>query len=175
MATFQVKPQTLLGVAKVKGTHGLIRTLKETDVSAFKKAVSSQRRGVYVFGLRSQKGAVRPWYVGLAKKQTFAEEAMTHDKLRKYAAAMFGRTGRPTITLVAAPLTGPGNSIDDLETLLIWIARERNPKLLNEKKVSSSPKKLIGLVNKLEIVGVLNSGKGKPSNAAKDFSKLMGL
>ena len=158
------------------GTHGLIRTLSSSSITGFKKAAISERHGVYVFSLKKPgNSAPRPWYVGLAKKQSFADEAMTDDKLRKYASSMFGRTGSPLITLVGAPKTGPRNAIDDLETLLIWIARARNQNLLNERKISSDPKHILALVNKLSIAGVLNRKKGKPSAVAKEFQRIMGL
>lgn len=172
MASFEVAPLFILD-AKSE-SHGLIRTLKPASIAAFKASAPSNRHGVFVFGLRNQ-GAVMPWYVGLAKKQTFDEEAMTNDKLRKYAAAMFGRMGTPVMFRVMAPPTGPKGPVDGLETLLIWIARARNARLVNERKVASSPKKIVALVNKMTIPGVLNSGTGAPSNAAQAFRKMMGL
>jgi hypothetical protein len=164
-----------LGAKDVTGTDNLIRTIKKSAITSFTQSAWSGRRGVYVFGIRKQGGSVTPWYVGLADKQKLCEEATSKDKLRKYAAAMFGRTGKPNLTLVVAPAVGPEAPVDDLETLLIWIARARNPKLLNERKVGSAPKNIIRLVNRIQISGVLNMGKGTPSHAALAFRRMMGL
>lgn len=173
---FKVEKEIELVAADAPNTHGLIRSLTPKSIASFKKsAIAQHNYGVYVFGLRNSGGTTKPWYIGLAKQQTFSDESMTRDKLRKYSAAMFSRAGTPTITLVSWCPPDNENLIDDLERLLIWIAREKNPLLLNERKVSSSPKSIISLVNKLEISGVLNRGAGKPSNAAKAFMDLMGI
>lgn len=174
-ATFEVVQRFNLKAEDVQGTGGLLRSLTDVSLDAFKKSAWAKRHGVYIFGLTVQK-VPKPWYVGLAKGTTLGSEAVSKDKLRKYAAAMMGRTGTPHLTLVVAPSKGPKNAaIGDLETLLIWIAQARNPDLVNERKIDTSPHEIIELLNRLHIPGVLNSGKGKPSNAAKDFSKLMGL
>jgi hypothetical protein len=173
MASFEVAPAIELAAASE--SHGLIRTLTGASLKAFKKSAWSKRKGVFVFGLRNQGGTVTPWYVGLAKKQSFADEATSADKLRKYAVAMFGRTGTPIMTLVAAPKTGPKGPVDSLETLLIWIARAQNPRLVNERKIGSKPRAIIALVNEIQIDGVLKKSQGKPSTAAKAFRSMMGL
>lgn len=176
MAKFQVVGRYDLDAEDVVNTHGLIRALTPASIATFQGLPNAQRKGVYIFSLKGQGGSVMPWYVGMARAQSFAQEAMTKDKLRKYASAMFGRTGKPVITLVAAPAKGAKTeAIDRLETLLIWIARDRNPALVNVRKVESTPQKIIGLVNEIEISGVLNKNPGQPSNHAVDFRSMMGL
>jgi hypothetical protein len=175
-AFFEVQSAIRLEVIPLKDSHGLIRTVSEESIKDFKNRAIARRHGVFVFAIQKQGGGPpTPWYVGLAKKQAFADEAMSGDKLRKYAAALFGRIGRPVISLVAAPARGPKTPIDDLETLLIWMARARNSSLINERKINSDPKELIRLVNRIAISGVLNKGQGKPSNAATEFQRMMGL
>lgn len=172
---FEVSKQQNLVAQDAPGTHGLIRSLTNKSIVAFKATPAAANYGVYIFGLRSSGGAVMPWYVGLAKQQTFGAEAIAKDKLRKYSAAMFGRTGSPVITLVSWSKTDPEAFIDDLERFLIWIARAKNPRLLNERKISSAPKSIIALVNKIEIKGVLKRGPGQPSLAAQEFRAHMGI
>ena len=172
---FEVLKQLNLAAEDAAGTHGLIRILTKTSIASFKSTAAAGNYGVYVFGMRGQGGAVTPWYVGLAKAQTFASEAMAPDKLRKYSAAMFGRNGTPVITLVAWSSVDHESLIDDLERLLIWVARAKNSRLLNERKVSSSPRSIIALVNKIEIKGVLNRGPGQPSHAAQAFKAYLGI
>lgn len=65
--------------------------------------------------------------------------------------------------------------IDNLETLLIWIARSKNPSLINERKVSGRPKTIISIINEISVRGVINRGQGQPSKNARAFSGMMGL
>ena len=61
------------------------------------------RRGAYVFGLRSG-GGMTPVYVGEATR-TYDQECFTNDKLLKYAIGMARyEKGTPILFLVASPL-----------------------------------------------------------------------
>lgn len=175
-ATFEVVKRFTLDAEDVEGTGGLLRSVTDASIDTFKKSAWGKRLGVYVFGITVQ-NVPKPWYVG--KGTTLGSEAVDKDKLRKYAAAMLGRTGTPHLTLLVAPIKGSKKkkqkAMDDLETLLIWVARARNPNLVNERKIDTSPHEIIRLLDTLHIPGVLNSGQGKPSNAAKEFKTLMGL
>lgn len=176
MAKFDVHGPYDFGTNDVDEAHGLIRGLTDESIDDFRKKTIARRHGVYVFALRGQGGSVVPWYVGLAKQMTFGDEAFSKDKLRKYAAAMFGRTGKPILTVLAAPKNGPkGSAIDDLETLLIWIARAQNPRLLNERKINTSPRWILALTKNITIQGVINSGQGQPTREVKQFKAMMGL
>ena len=171
---FEVHTETIFKSLDVGGTNGLIRTLSPVSIKTFKDSAPATKSGVYIFSLTTT-GAPKPWYVGLTKNQSLAAEAMTPDKLRKYSSAMFGRKGKPSIMLLT-PCTKPSmKDIDGLETLLIWMARAKNPLLLNERKISGDPKSIIALVNKISVKGVLNPTAGQPTNAAKAFRAMMGL
>lgn len=174
-AHFEVSKRLDLTTEDVAGTHGLIRTISKKSISDVQKFPDSQYVGVYVFSLRSGGGNPVPWYVGLARKQSLGDESLARDKLRKYAAVMFGRRGSPSITFLC-PIGNPSiKAIDDLETLLIWIARSKNANLLNEKKVSGKPSTIISLTNSICVNGVINRGQGKPSKVELDFIGMMGL
>lgn len=174
-ALFEVSKRLDLTTMDVAGTHGLIRTLSDSSIKKVRGFSDSKYCGVYVFALRSGGGNPVPWYVGLAEKQTLGDESLNKDKLRKYAAAMFGRRGSPSITFLCPVGNTSIKSINDLETLLIWIARGKNASLLNEKKISGKPSNIISLTNKLCVKGVINRTQGQPSNVASDFIGMMGL
>lgn len=173
-SSFEVHGEEMLKAVDLGGTNGLIRVLCSDSIKSYKASTNAAEVGVYIFSLTNT-GTPKPWYVGLAKKQSLAAESMTADKLRKYSTAMFGRPGKPSITLLTPCTSASKNDIEGLEMLLIWMARAKNPLLLNERKISGEPKSIITLVNKISIRGVLNANPGQPSNAAKAFKAMMGL
>ena len=174
-AEFTVQQRIDLQTEDIPNTHGLIRTLTDQSIENIKKSASGEGQGIYVFALNNGGGNPVPWYVGMALRQTLRTEAITRDKLRKYSAAMFGRQGTPSITFLRADSNQAISKIDSLETLLIWIARTKNPSLINERKVSGRPKTIISIVNEISVRGVINRGQGQPSNSARAFSGMMGL
>jgi hypothetical protein len=173
-SSFEVHGEQMLKALDLAGTNGLIRTLCPDSIRSYKGGANAAGVGVYVFSLTNT-GTPKPWYVGLTKKQSLASESMTADKLRKYSTAMFGRTGKPSITLLTPCTSASKKDIEGLEMLLIWMARAKNPLLLNERKISGDPKSIITLVNKISIRGVLNTNPGQPTNAAQAFKAMMGL
>ena len=174
-AEFTVQKRIELQTVDIPDTHGLIRTISEESIQRIKSSASGDGYGIYIFALSNGGGNPVPWYVGMAAKQTLCAEAVTRDKLRKYSAAMFGRQGKPSITFVSADSKQAISRVDSLETLLIWIARSKNPNLINERKVSGRPKTIISIVNQVSISGVINRGQGQPSKNAQAFAGLMGL
>lgn len=174
-AEFTVQKRIDLQTEDIPNTHGLIRTLDEQSINKIKSNVSGGNYGIYIFALSNGGGNPVPWYVGMAVKQKLCAEAITRDKLRKYSAAMFGRQGRPSMTFLSADTQQSISKIDSLETLLIWIARSKNPNLINERKVSGRPKIIISNVNEVSVRGVINRGQGQPSNNARAFAGMMGL
>jgi len=48
--------------------------------------------GCYIFSIRAGRG-VKPWYVGLAEKQSFRKECFTSHKLNHYNNAIAARKG----------------------------------------------------------------------------------
>jgi len=175
IAEFTVQKRIELKTEDIPNTHGLIRTLTGNSINQIYSSASGNGYGIYVFALSNGGGNPVPWYVGMAVKQALCAESITRDKLRKYSAAMFGRQGKPSITFVSADSKKAISRIDSLETLMIWIARSKNPSLLNERKVSGRPKSIISIVNEVSVRGVINRGQGQPSNNAQSFAGMMGL
>lgn len=173
-AKFTVQKRIELQTVDIPNTHGLIRTLDEKSIKKLGSA-SDDAYGIYIFALSNSGGNPVPWYVGMAAKQTLCAEAITRDKLRKYSAAMFGRQGKPSMTFLFADSKQAISKIDSLETLLIWIARSKNPSLINERKVSGHPKTIISIINEISVRGVINRSQGQPSNNARTFAGMMGL
>jgi hypothetical protein len=95
-----------------------------------------KKQGCYIFALRAAKGAT-PWYVGKAGK-SFQQECFTSDKLNKYNKSLFdGRQGTPVLFFVA--LEGrkkkiSSQTIKEVETYLIRVAKEANRDLINKSK-----------------------------------------
>lgn len=174
-AEFTVQERIELQTEDIPNTHGLIRTLNEQSINKINDSASGNTCGIYIFALSNGGGNPVPWYVGMAEKQKLCAEAITRDKLRKYSAAMFGRQGKPSMTFLSADSKKAISKIDSLETLLIWIARSKNPSLINERKVSGRPKTIISIINEISVRGVINRGQGQPSKNAQAFSGMMGL
>ncbi|MHB8153360.1 MAG: hypothetical protein ACYDGW_09545 [Vulcanimicrobiaceae bacterium] len=97
---------------------------------------------------------------------------------RMFTAALLEGQGRPTFFLLTLEQQrGPINrdAIEELETLMIWIARHRNPTLLNRRKINTAPENLMRISGENRVAGVLNSGSGKISDVARKFRDVMGL
>lgn len=133
-------------------------------------------KGCYVFVLRAGRGA-HPWYIGKTEKskRTLKQEVFSPDKLTKYNKQILKGRRRGLAQLYFL-VRSPGNrgrigrAIDELETLLIWVARNRNRGLTNKKKIDTQPARLVRVVNNLAVHGLLNSRQGKPSKAARAFN-----
>jgi len=147
--------------AKIVDSEGLPEFWSEIDTLA-------KRRGCYLFAVRASKG-IRPVYVGKATK-TFKQEVFTPHKLEKYQRCLADfKKGTPVLFFLLAP-AGKGKpnltAVGELEDYLIQTAISRNPDLLN---VRGTEREDWG------ITGVLRSGVGKPSRAARDFKRTLGL
>ena len=127
-----------------------------------------ERRGCYVFGLRSG-GGITPWYVGKTLAY-FDGECFQSHKLMKYNEALFSAgKGTPVLLFVVyPPAKGPPNhwAVDELESYLIQSAFRRNPALLNKTKRGEQY---------WGIRGVTLTARGKPSNAARNLSQALWL
>ena len=126
------------------------------------------RRGAYVFGLRSG-GGMTPIYVGVATR-SYDQECFTNDKLLKYAIGMARyEKGTPILFLVASPL-GKGRVnvkvIDDLENFLIQNAKAKNPHLVNKTGTKEAD---------WAIQGVVRRKGGKTSASARALRSMMGF
>lgn len=125
------------------------------------------RRGCYVFAI-SNKGKT-PLYVGKATK-TFKQETFNAANKSKYHNGFSDYAkGLPVIYFAVAPKNnGPVNNkaITELEDFLIQAGVAKNPNLQNVKGKQRP---------KWSIKGVLRSGRGKPSKAGSQFSKLFDI
>jgi hypothetical protein len=62
--------------------------------------------------------------------------------------------GTSVLYLLTPETAKDKNQIDPLETFPIWLARQKNPGLLNSKKVRLTPESLHSYLSDLEIHGV---------------------
>jgi hypothetical protein len=128
-------------------------------------------RGVYFVASGMKK--LKPWYVGLATKQTFREECTTPDKIRKINLAL-GEIGKGEPALLFLKLANGGKkatkvhskAIDSLETEMIQWCFGRNANLVNNRKKMPAVASFVP--------GALRTGPGKPAVAATRFKSLLG-
>jgi hypothetical protein len=139
----------------------------------------ADQHGVYVFTLKRRgPGAAVPFYVGKASRTTFKTETLNNRNRKAFTAALLEGEGTPEMYLVVLQRSrGPINhdAIDALETLLIWVARHRNPALINRRKINSAPSNLMAHFGSNRVVGVLNTGRGNISDIAQEFREVLGL
>ncbi|MDA8191650.1 MAG: hypothetical protein M0Z68_09375 [Gammaproteobacteria bacterium] len=127
-----------------------------------------QKNGCYVFALRTGKGKMRPWYVGMTTEQTFEKECFSGDKPSKYTKAI-GRYGActPLLFLLECSTKIATNKIKELEEFLIGQAVAANPDIIQTKGIR---------VPTWIIPGVTESnGKGSVSKAVQGFRKTFGV
>lgn len=146
------------------------RTITDDNVKEFWQGHPelADRRGCYVFGIRAGKG-MTPAYVGRATR-SFKIEAFAHHKLTRYQQFLADyQRGTPILSFLIAPTKrGAPNTahIHELEDFLIQTAAAANPELLNIRGTNAE---------EWGIAGILRGGKGKPSENAKEFRKLIKL
>ncbi|RYY84788.1 MAG: hypothetical protein EOO15_18560 [Chitinophagaceae bacterium] len=130
--------------------------------------------GCYIFSIRAGKGS-RPWYVGLAEKQSFKKECFTPHKINHYNNAIASRKGTPMLTLLAkytrndklvSPTGSSHRDIQNVETMLIANCLRKNPDLLNMRDTK--------LLREMIVRGMLNDVKGKPTASIMSFKTLIG-
>lgn len=140
--------------------------------------VGTRAGGVYVFAVRRKgRGAGTPWYVGLNEgksQSSLYREALTNDKLRKYARALAEEDAGSALLYFLSPEDRRSDKIPLLEAFLIWLGRQRNPRLLNSKKVRLTPRTLNKHLRRHRIAGVLNHGSGRRRKGATDFRAMIG-
>lgn len=140
-------------------------------------SVGQSAGGLYIFAIRRQRGAGKPWYVGKNEgtdQGSLYKEALTAEKLGKYARALAEEGSGTAFLVFLSPGDRRSDKIPELETFLIWLARQRNPHLLNKRKVSLTPSSLHWHLHRHQIAGVLNSRAGHPGKAADAFRKMIG-
>ena len=174
---------------KVRGPISLaVKVLRDEDSEVTRRLVDrdkSRRRlvpvkeglaiGVYICGIRRRGASAEiPWYVGLTQRNSLAVEALQKDKIRKYARALISSdSGTPVVYFLTPEDARDRHRIDRLETFLIWLTRQRNPELLNKKKVHLTPESLQGYLSDLRIHGILNSSTGNPG-ASQQLRAMIG-
>jgi hypothetical protein len=129
----------------------------------------AERRGCYVFAIRAGKG-FRPIYVGKATK-SYRQECFSHHKIAcHYGPALSNSTrGTPVLFLIVIKQAKGKlnkNAIARVESFLIQNAMKKNPELSNIKGKKEEH---------WSIEGVIRSGKGNVSTAAKTFKRAVGL
>ena len=132
--------------------------------------------GLYVFVVRRRAGPGLPWYVGKnegREQGSLYKEALTNDKLRKYASALAEEGSGTARLYFLSPKDRRSDNINDLEKFLIWLARQRNPRLLNKRKIRLTPQSLYEHLQRHTINGVLNAQPGNPGIAGR-FKSMIG-
>lgn len=112
-------------------------------------------RGCYIFALRVPGGGLVPWYVGKVCRRGFIDECFDSHKLVYYNEVIASETGVPLLYLVPRMTPGgkfastfPVRESDYLETLLIGMALQRNPRLKNVTRTK--------LLKGLHVPGLVN-------------------
>ncbi|ODB84905.1 hypothetical protein A3194_14155 [Candidatus Thiodiazotropha endoloripes] len=129
--------------------------------------------GCYIFSIRASRGSL-PWYIGKAERQTFRKECLSAHKIVHFNNVVVGRKGKPELFFLPqitgagryrSPTTTQRRAIQELESLLIGMAIQRNPKLSNIAGTK--------WLQNLTVDGFLNSLKTR-SGAAKELRTLFG-
>lgn len=133
--------------------------------------------GCYVFALSVSGTPIpRPWYVGKAERQTFAQECFTPHKLAIMHRVLALYSRRKPLLYLYARITERGNfsrptkfvhrDVGYLEKMLISAGLDRNPHLENIRET--------GLLRDMVVPGLLNSPPGKPARATLRAKHMMG-
>jgi hypothetical protein len=126
--------------------------------------------GCYVFALQNI-----PWYVGLAAKQSFAQECFQHHKinlynqaLRKYERAMpylyFVAKQTPSGSFASPSKSGHAD-VGFLENMLIGIAVRRNDQLMNIRGTK--------LLREMSVPGIINTRQGRARSSVQELRRIL--
>lgn len=138
----------------------------------------SSARGCYVFSIKAGRGAL-PWYVGRAERQPFCVECQENSKIIHYDRAL-NAAGQGTPQLFFLPAVTPTGffkaptkggkeipEIRELEKYLIHMAVMRNRRLRNTANTKAW--------RNMEVPGIVNPGRGRPTGPANDLMLVLGL
>jgi len=123
--------------------------------------------GCYIFCI-----GIKPWYVGLAEKQSFRSECFQPHKINAFNSAIDKTKGAPQLVLIgkltpkgkfAKPGVNGHKASRFLEDLLIGMALSNNPLLENIRGTK--------FTKELVVPGVLNTPQGKAKKTAVQFLK----
>ena len=130
------------------------------------KAVAT-KQGVYVFALKAAHG-YRSVYIGKAGRN-FKQEIFQPHKLKTYAHEFSeGAPGTPCFFFVCPKGNNnkvPADTCKEIETFLIQLAVQKNPRLRNDRHTTLAAWSSAGLIR----------SNGRPSATACSFSKLIGM
>lgn len=143
------------------------------EVDSWNEGLSSAC-GCYVFVLQN-----KPWYVGMASKQSFSRECFAHQKINIYNTALREYSKAvPYLYLIARKTPNSNNfclpgknghqDIEFLEKMLIGLGISRNPNLSNIKGTK--------LLKELNVPGIINTKKGQGSSkAVQEIKSVLGI
>ena len=123
--------------------------------------------GCYIFCIGR-----KPWYVGLAEKQSFRKECFQPHKINAFNSALDKMQGKPSLVLLSkvtstGRFTKPGanghQATKFLEDLLIGMALANNSNLENIRGTK--------FIKELVVPGVINTPKGKAKKKSVQFLK----
>lgn len=129
--------------------------------------------GCYIFAAQN-----RPWYVGLAEKQSFKQECLTYQKVNTYNKVLSEyERAAPWLYLIAKLTPGENfsrpskNGHSDasaLEKILIGLAISRNPEVANIRGTK--------FLKEMNVPGIINTepGQGR-AHAVQEIRDLFGI
>lgn len=129
--------------------------------------------GCYVFAAQN-----RPWYVGLAASQSFAQECLTDHKVNIFNRVLDDYARAAPWLYFVAKLT-PGaqfcrpsmngyKDVEALENILIGLAIARNPEVYNVRGTK--------FLREMNVPGLLNTERGQANSyAVQEIRSLFGL
>jgi hypothetical protein len=167
----------------IYGGYELPRTNKRVGNfnKGFWSAVNNQREGLskacgcYVFALRNGDN-IKPWYVGKAEKQCFADECFSPHKQNIFNKVLLEKNGTPLLYFIARltpsdrlckPTLWKYEDVRFLETLLIGTALGENPELANTRKTKH--------LRTLHVPGIINSRQASPTLPVRELRNALGL
>ena len=148
------------------------RRIDKEDITAFWAGVEPNLEnacGCYIFSIKT-KSSEKPWYVGKAKNQNFAQECFTSHKIVHYHDALEKRNGIPQMYFVvrytsSGRVSKPSEAasghkeLDFVEQMFIEMGYQQNRDIRN-KKGTSNPENLV-------IEGFYNHKDRRKSSAKK--------
>jgi hypothetical protein len=132
--------------------------------------------GCYIFAIKNGSNIVA-WYVGKTEKLTFQKECFQATKINYYNEILIEHNGAPLLFLLprlttamkkfSKPTKAGYRDVEELETILIGMALERNPNIYNVRKTK--------LLREIIVPGVMNSPQAKPTRSQQDLKNALGL
>lgn len=151
---------------KKAGTlHNNSWVVDEDEILSFKKKHDryNERKGCYVFATKASKGSI-PIYVGLSDTNLLSE-AFSSANIKKLNKYLENCTKAKILLYFVVVDKGSFKIIDECESYLIDLAKNANPKLINQRKI-----------RKWSIEGITGScSHGKPTNSVRQFKKCLNV